>query len=295
MKGITHFCAGIAVASCFPYAIESAIAGKPICFIVAGFLSLIPDTIDFKLLCFLKRVDYRIAPEHKEFDPQQIADDLARAVNNSHAMNKSQIVRLCSIRTSPDNWFEYSVTFKGCEIIVHDGSDEKKSKNIGIAKIGIPFHCSYNSTITASIFTGPTITIIPKESHTLIDFLDWHRGFTHSFAFALVLSLIISIFNIQLGIIGFFAYASHILTDQLGHMGSAMLWPFKKQKIAGVALCYSSSTFANMFTTSTAILVTFANIFYHQHPLQGINAFRIVFIPTVLMLIYKKISLIINS
>ncbi|MDA3798626.1 MAG: metal-dependent hydrolase [Kiritimatiellae bacterium] len=290
MKGITHFFSGIAVASCFPYAIESAIAGKPMCFIVAGFMSLIPDTIDFKLLCFLKHVDYRIAPEHKEFNPQQIADDLARAINNSHAMNKSQIVRLCSIRTSPDNWFEYSVTFKGCEIIVHEGNDEKKSDKVGTAKTGVPFHCSYNSTVTASIFTGPTITIIPKEGHTLIDFLDWHRSFTHSFTFGLVLSLIISIFNIQVGIIGFCAYSSHILIDQLGHMGSSILWPFKKQKIVGGALCYSTSTFANMFITLTAILITFANIFYYQNPTQLLVATRIVIIPIIIMLIYKKLA-----
>jgi membrane-bound metal-dependent hydrolase YbcI (DUF457 family) len=295
MKGITHFCAGIAVASCFPYAIETASSGNPICFIIAGIMAAVPDTIDFKFLCFVKFVDYRIIPEYENFDPDFIAEKVAEAAHQCHLTNKKKRIRLCSVRTSAEDWFEYSISFRGNEIIVKENSDKKSPKK-GTAKCLLPFHCSYDATTTATIFVGPTITLTPEEGYTQVDFIDWHRGFSHSFAMAIVLSVLISIFiNTTVGIIALAAYGSHILLDQFGHMGSAILWPFKKTKISGCSLCHSSSRFANIFTVAVSTLIVFANIFYFQYPSQALNAFRIVLIPTIIMLIYKKIKLTRNE
>jgi len=295
MKGITHFCAGIAVASCFPYAVETAVSGNTICFVIAGIMSIIPDTIDFKFLCFIKHIDYRIIPEYDNFDPNVIAKEFAIAVEQCHLTNKKQTIRLCSVRMSPENWFEYSISFRGKEIIVKENSERKSSKK-GIATAVLPFHCSYDATTTATIFVGPTISITPKEGYTQVDFIDWHRGFSHSFVMALVLSLLITIFfNITVGIIALTAYSSHILLDQIGHMGSAIFWPFNRNKIKGYSLCHSSSRFGNIFTVAVSSLVVFANLFYFQYQSQALNAFRIVLIPTIIMLIYKKIKLTKNE
>jgi membrane-bound metal-dependent hydrolase YbcI (DUF457 family) len=291
MKGITHFCTGIAVASCFPYAIEIASLGNPICFIIAGIMSLIPDTIDFKLLCFLKHIDCRIVPEHENFNPQLIADEIANFVELSHETNRRKDLRLCSIRSSPDKWFEYSVTFKGQQIIVQENGNKQESKR-GVASAALPFHCKYESTMTATIFVGPTITMTPKAHHTQVDFIDWHRGCTHSFMMAIVLSIIAAIvFNTTVGIIAFTAYSSHILLDQIGHMGSSIFWPFNKRKINGCSMCHSDSRFANIFTVTLSILIIFANSFYFQYPTQLLDAVRIVLIPTIIILLYKKIKM----
>jgi len=295
MKGITHFCAGIAVASCFPYAIETAVSGNPICFVIAGIMGIIPDTIDFKFLCFIKHIDYRIIPEYDNFDPDIIAEEVRKAVEDCHLTNKKRTMRLCSVRMSPEKWFEYSISFRGKEIIVKENSKENSSKK-GVATAVLPFHCSYDATTTATIFVGPTITLVPKDGYTQVDFIDWHRGLSHSFVMALVLSLLIAIFfNITVGIIVFSSYCSHILLDQLGHMGSAIFWPFNKNKTSGYSLCHSISRFANVFTVAVSTLVVFANLFYFQYPSQALNAFRIVLIPTIIILLYKKIKLTISS
>jgi len=174
---------------------------------------------------------------------------------------------------------------------VKENSENNNSKQ-GVARVTFPFHCSYDSTTTATIFVGPTITITPKEKYTQVDFIDWHRGFSHSFMIALVLSVLITIFfNITVGIIALTTYCSHIILDQIGHMGSSIFWPFNKRKINGYSLCHSSSRFANIFTVAVSSLVVFANLFYFQYPSQALNAFRIVFIPTIIMLVYKKIKL----
>ena len=74
MKGFCHFVTGIAAASAFPEAVKTAASGDPCPFIVAGIAALLPDTIDFKILRFIKTYDIQVIPDPLSPDPAIIAD-----------------------------------------------------------------------------------------------------------------------------------------------------------------------------------------------------------------------------
>ena len=70
MKGITHFAAGVAVASCFPQAVQAGTEGSPLYFILGGAAGLIADTLDFKFFRFVYRHDLEVIPDPLRPDPQ---------------------------------------------------------------------------------------------------------------------------------------------------------------------------------------------------------------------------------
>ena len=82
MKGIAHFAAGIAAASCIPVTVAAGADGNPVYFILAGVFGLLPDTVDFKLFTFLYPYDLQIVPDPLCPDMQEIADAVASAVNS---------------------------------------------------------------------------------------------------------------------------------------------------------------------------------------------------------------------
>ena len=49
MRGVVYFVAGVAAASCFPFAVEAGANGNPLYFILGGCCGLLPDIIDFRL------------------------------------------------------------------------------------------------------------------------------------------------------------------------------------------------------------------------------------------------------
>ncbi len=81
MKGIVHFVAGVAVASCFPFAVEAGANGNPLYFVLGGCFGLLPDTIDFKFSKFFYKHNIEIAPDPNNLDAEIIADAIATAVN----------------------------------------------------------------------------------------------------------------------------------------------------------------------------------------------------------------------
>ena len=57
MKGFSHFMSGVAVASFGPWAVDAALHGNPIFFILGGACGILPDTLDFKFYRFFYKHD----------------------------------------------------------------------------------------------------------------------------------------------------------------------------------------------------------------------------------------------
>ena len=84
---------------------------------------------------------------------------------------------------------------------------------------------------------------------------DWdlYLGITHSLLFLLISSVLVGIFNIDMAILWFIAYALHIIADSFTKMGVPFLYPFIEKKY-GLKLIYASGA-EDLFVLLVAIYI----------------------------------------
>ena len=117
-----------------------------------------------------------------------------------------------------------------------------------------------------TIFSGPDFEFIPEEGKVDVQFIPWHRRWSHSFTVGLLfapLGYLIYGFNtagFYAALIIALAFASHVLTDQLGYMGSNLFYPFTKKRTPGLKIAHSNRVIPNMFTNYIAITVIIWNL-----------------------------------
>ena len=110
MKGFSHFMSGVAVASFGPWAIDAALRGNPMFFILGGACGILPDTLDFKFYRFFYEHDVYVQPDPKDPDPTKIAEEVARAIRMGVDEKRYIRLKLGSIRLGADFWQQYQVT-----------------------------------------------------------------------------------------------------------------------------------------------------------------------------------------
>ncbi len=300
MKGITHFAVGIATASCFPQAVHAGAAGNPLYFILAGIFGLMPDTLDFKFYRFFYKHDIEIIPDPNKPDPQLIADAIALAVNTTHATGKNIRVKLNTIPIAPDTWQQYKVSFNTTtrEVTVSYGplvdtsgtpitSENRRRKSLtASAKLDCNIRLDYQATIIIDIFDGPLLKMSPTRDHSVIPhFIPWHRQWSHSLVPCLLMALTAAAaWKPLAGMIIMTAYASHIAIDQIGFMGSNVLFPFRADRTHGLNMVHSNDALANFSIVWISCVVMFWNL-YNSSPLTlpGFNLIKLlmygVFLP----------------
>ena len=105
---------------------------------------------------------------------------------------------------------------------------------------------------------GVTLESSRQQSVVLITFLPWHRCWSHSLLAAALLRGAIAPL---LGPLGGLAHAwvrAHILQDQLGHMGSSLLYPLAKRRVGGLRVFRFGDTLPNLFTVwASAMTISF--------------------------------------
>lgn len=310
MKGIAHFSLGVAVASCFPEAVRQGACGNSLCFILGGIAGILPDTLDFKLNRFLYHHDIEIVPDPLKADPAMIANAVALAVCRCHEQRKPVKVKLGTIRLSADSWRRYHVKFntllRRVEVkygpVVdtggnpHPGQVKRRYKE-ATAPLSCDVRLEYNATTTVDIFDGPVFRMEPCRDGSVIPrFIPWHRHWSHSFFAAAVL-----------GLVGWFAFGSlagtimstsliaHALADQLGHMGSNLLFPFRGRRYAGMRLMHSGDAAANLSAVWLSCVVIFWNLARHAPlPSGRLNYGKLVFfgvaIPAFLLWCVRRLK-----
>ena len=110
-----------------------------------------------------------------------------------------------------------------------------------------------------------------------IDFLPWHRSWSHSLIVGLALAGIASIWTWKAGVIIFGAYMIHVLEDQLGYMGSNFFFPFAGRRVPGLKLMRSTDAFPNFAAVWLCCLLIFWNLYAAiDSPLYHFSFFRLI-------------------
>lgn len=314
MKGITHFAAGVAVASCFPHAVEAGANGNPLYFILGGCFGLLPDTFDFKFSRFFHKHDIEVAPDPARPDPQMIADAVALSINRAHETGKPVRLKLNTIRLGSDLWQRYEVRFDvpaGRVVVSYgpavdtgrqpatDGAARRSEAPSASSGLDCEVKLDYLATTVVDIFDGPFFEMTPAgKGAVTVGFLPWHRAWSHSLTIGLMLGSIAAlIWGVAAGVVGFFAHAAHVGVDQLGFMGSNLLYPFTSRRLRGAQLMHSGQAMPNLGVVWASILLIFWNLSrYARPPAQAVNPIALVLFGIILpAVIYRLLRRVVSA
>jgi membrane-bound metal-dependent hydrolase YbcI (DUF457 family) len=281
MKGISHFLAGVAAATFVPGVVANAVNGS---FLIAlgGFFGILPDTIDFKFTRYFDKAE-AIDPDPANLDPQWIADQLAASIDRAGKTNRAVRVQLHSIKLGTDRWRQYTVRFDSDrnEVAVRIGPIVNTSQMpypdteiAGLKTARAPLKSemvyTYDADMNVDIFSGPSFAFVPKPHGVEVQFLPWHREWSHSLTLAAFLGLLVALIgqSAQAGMVAGFGMAAHILEDQLGYLGSNLFWPFTKDRSAGLKLIHSGDAIPNFLAVWTALCLILFNLDRFSAPVQ---------------------------
>ena len=305
MKGFTHFISGLAAATFFPEAVEMALRDNSFILILGGIGGILPDTFDFKFAQFFEHYHYKIDPDPDNPDPQKIAQTIADTINEAHQIGKTRSVKLYTIQKANDVWRQYRIHFntEKNKVEVHMGELVSTSKrvfpgtkieganNFGEALIQCPMEDTlYEKDIEVDIFGGPSFAFVPQKNGKIrMDFIAWHRRWSHSLVLAVFIGLFLWGLLWLSGFANPFLYATiaacgfavHVLEDQLGHLGSNLLWPFTKDRVEGMKTMHSSHGWGNFGTVWLALSFIIYNLNRFRpepvFPMDPIPYFLIIF------------------
>ena len=275
MKGFTHFISGVAIASCFPEAVIAASTGNPLYFVLGGFGGILPDTVDFKFVRFLYRVDIEVQPDPSGFDAQMVADGIGLAIREASVRNRPVRLKLNTVRVGADAWQQYSVDLDvvGREIRVQEGPivntgqqaiRPPRGESVGRVKVEPEIRLDYEALVMVDIFDGPIFQMTPDRGGRVIcpEFIPWHRKWTHSLVVAAgVGGGVAMIWGPLAGVVTACGYAIHVLEDQMGYMGASLCWPLSRRRSHGMGLMHAMDVFPNVFTVWLSILLIIWNLY----------------------------------
>ncbi len=284
MKGFTHFISATAIASCVPGAAAYAVNETSYILVLGGIFGILPDTLDFKLNRFLHRYDELYDPGENP-DPDEIAAVVARYIEQARAEKRSVNLHLHTIRVGADLWREYSIRFEeetqeiAVEIgpIVNTGKvpipgSEPEEKREGRAKVSCGFKQNYQAVTTVNIFSGPSFAFKPEERFVDIQFIPWHRGWSHSLTVGLLFGVVgwavAALYHGNWLYPGWMfcavitlAFWIHIIEDQCGHLGSNLFFPFTKERSDGFHMMHANDAMPNFLTVWLAVALLFWNLY----------------------------------
>jgi hypothetical protein len=273
MKGFTHFVAGLAITSYLPWAVEAAARGNPLFFLLGGVAALLPDTLDFKLLRYFYRHDVEVSPDPLCPDMQMVADAIAGTIDASGT--RPRVLRLNTIRCGPDEWQKYRVEIDPRNREVHAHLEERidtggnpvstkqpQTREPGSAPFKQDVVLEYLASFPVEIFDGPHLAFGPDtRGNVAVSFIPWHRRYTHSFCMSAILGGVAAmVFGWRAFPVVLAAHASHIFLDQLGYMGSNLLWPLSRKRWPGFKLRHASSAFWNFAAVWTSLALLYSNL-----------------------------------
>ncbi len=278
MKGIAHFVTGVAVATFFPEIVHSASQHLAFGPVLAGLAGLLPDTLDFKFARYFDRLDDEIDPgeictEEGQPNPRAIAERIAAAAQQAYQTGKRVKILLHTVRLGADLWRRWSVTFdaQSRQVLVRIGP-EVTTGQIPVANSrlsGVPIGCAqiepqivqdYGDEISIDILSGPTLAFDRVGNAVEVTFLPWHRRWSHSLLMAVLLGTVGWLFAPVVGLAMGLAVLAHVLEDQMGFMGSNILFPITRRRTRGLRLFLSGDALPNLLTVWIGLAVILLNV-----------------------------------
>jgi membrane-bound metal-dependent hydrolase YbcI (DUF457 family) len=282
MKGITHFMAGVAVSSFFGRAVGMAEHDKSWIMLLGGMYGIMADTLDFKFYSFFSKEDDEIDPDPLKPDPQKIAERIGRAIEQAYDQNRLVKIKCHTIRLGADLWRQYVIRFdaeKGEVVVVINPivttsqipylGTEPKEHRVGKYALRVPLTETHGRPTVVDIMNGPQIGFRRIGERVLVEFIPYHRTWTHSFFVgflaASVAWLIASLsagWNIgwYYGLMAMTAYWSHLVSDLTGYMGASFFWPFWKKRTPGLKWFKAQNPDSNFIFNYVCFMVTVFNL-----------------------------------
>ncbi len=204
---------------------------------------------------------------------------------------------LHTVRLGADQWRTYTVRFDAAagEVVVRIGpvvdtgqhplpgtepNPAAMSDQAGHAAekarvgFGFPLMPTYQEETSIDIFSGPSFTFRRVGECLHIGFLEWHRRWSHSLTLAAAVGLGTAAMAgltqhlvgptvvapsfaglvVGLGVLG------HILQDQLGFLGSNLLFPLTWHRTRGLGLLHSADGVPNFLTVWSALVLILVNL-----------------------------------
>ncbi|MEI8138668.1 MAG: hypothetical protein WCI03_02240 [bacterium] len=268
---------GIAWASCWPSAVQSARDNNPIPILLGAFFIMLPDTLDHWVSQYLRKPGIHIVPPPEAPEPHMIAAALAHAVSQSHHTGRHLRFVCYPIPVGTDQWTPYTIHFdsanQSISVLIAGSIPDNATEPVSTGFI--PDH-------TTKIFIHAYPVVFQTEPITngrvSIKIMPWQQQWTHSLITALAISaLTTTVLGWTAGIIAGGAYTWHIFTDQWGFTGSALFWPFNQKRYSGLQWIkpHQSQT-VNCSMLWLAILLISGNIMDATSPaIEGLSLLQL--------------------
>lgn len=274
--------------------------------LLAGAFGVLPDTMDFKMGQYFSIADYEVDPDPLNPDPQAMADTFAKAVKEAGDTGKFIKIQFYPIQIGASLWRQYNFIFDKDEVIIQFNEIVKtsqcplpgtapKTNRVGRAKLAYEIkpknaEVDWMNGIIRFIrqkIKGPDKPPGPVKSSTLdilsgtqfgfqlesdgkiyFNWLPWHRTWSHSYVFGLILTIPVHIIAYLLnlhnwwlyGIVAYLGFFVHLTEDMTGHIGGSLFWPLYKVRSEGLELFKASDPRTNFSIDYTAAVLIIWNI-----------------------------------
>ena len=163
-----------------------------------------------------------------------IAEALALAVSQSQSTGRKLLLECYPIPVGPDQWIPYTLHF------------DSAHKQISVMMAGTTPECATEPLPVRFVTDTPPRLEITTQPLSLrieplgirrvsISTMPWLHQWTHSLVIALTLGTFAAgLWGWTAGVVAGGATAWHIFTDHWGFTGTALFWPFKRQRHPGL-------------------------------------------------------------
>ncbi|MEI6787224.1 MAG: hypothetical protein WCL49_01980 [bacterium] len=231
LDAATRLMAGLAWASCWTTAWESAQSGNPTLFLLGAIFGVLPDTLDHWIARQLHRTHIHIVPDPLAPDTHLIAESLSLALARCRDRHSMIRLQLYPGQTQTGQWRRYTLRFDNLErllVVTHD-------------------HVTTIVPLPCAITTDQSFTLATEHKPLCLE-LDWipdgrinlradpnQQQWSHSLVTATGFGVVAGmVWGVPAGCIAGGAYALHCIVDQLGFNGSALLFPFTRKNKTGI-------------------------------------------------------------
>lgn len=260
-------------------------AGSSFILVLGGLFGIMPDTMDFKMGQFFSKADYDIDPDPMNPDPGQMAEMLGKAMDEAAETGRYVKAQMYPMRLGADLWRQYVIKFDGEKnevvIVINEavttsqvpilGSEPPEEKRIGRYRLRRgKIRESHGRPSVVDIMSGPQFGFIRRgDNEVEVEFLPWHRTWSHSYVLGLLLSIpvwlvasLIAGWNLGwlYGLIAFLGFSVHLTEDLTGHMGGSLIWPIVKERCNGLSLFKASNPHANFIVDYVSAVVILWNL-----------------------------------
>jgi membrane-bound metal-dependent hydrolase YbcI (DUF457 family) len=295
MKGLTHFFSGVTLASFFAPAVAAASltkGGNPdaaasFIMVLGGVFGILPDTFDFKLGRFFAKEDLTLDFDPNNPDPQAMADQIGKALDQAVVDKRFIQIQYNPMRMGSNLWRQYVVSYDGerqeISVVINEivntsqlpfpGTEPAPDKRIGTYKLKNARFLERRPKPTAvDILSGPMMGYQPQvvdgQNVIGVEFLPWHRTWSHSYVLGLMLALVVTVIawaaawhNWWLyGVVSFLGFAIHITEDLTGHMGGSLIWPFNPKRFDGFCMFKASDPRTNSTVLWVCLTILIFNL-----------------------------------